>query len=298
MEKHVSRAVALDLQGTERRWSLYETNNAGERVSDVKWEVWDWSFHFQAVDLAVSFECRMDRLGSSSVADERNIQGKLQLKERTRFEMFGTDRRLTNFSFILHPAVATDDESEVPEEKCWVTGGVSFADDEDWPRHSMGDFIEFLVYVSPERFDRIERAVIARQVERLLLSVSHVPGLYAPWSPSIDTDVVKVLTRADVHQVAKPEGCEIEPPILGPATEWSIGFVLNRTLIEEEDEDDDWLDDDDTEKPPSEQMQATAALRQDMVGLAQILLQLRGIGIAIVGIGIAIVVVLLLSLFF
>ena len=294
MERHVSRAVALDLQGKSpgMRWHLYETNNDGEHVSDVKWEVWDWDFRFQAVDLAVHVGCGMGgHLGSSSVGDDRRVQGKLQLEGRTRFEMFGTDRRLTNFSFILYPAVATDDESEVPEEKCRVTGGVSFADDEDWPRHSMGDFIQFLVHVSPERFDRIERAVIARQVERLSLSVCHVPGLYAPWSPSIDTHVVKVLTHDDEHQVAKPEGCEIEPPILGPATEWSIGFVLNRTLIEEDDEDDDWLDDDDTEKPPSERMQATAALRQDMVGLAQILLQLRGIGIAIV-------VVLLLSLFF
>ncbi len=98
------------------------------------------------------------------------------------------------------------------------------------------------VGMAPEKFDTLKATITNGRPVAGIVRLGRVSGFYSHWSPSIRTNIVKVLVNAKDHKVEMPEGMESQPPGLGEIGEIEITLRNQSTASvpitgdEEEDE--------------------------------------------------------------
>lgn len=267
MEYHIDRRLKLvtDVEHSSLyKWCIQEVEENGETAGRDQIP-WAWSHDFSAHDLTHRMSLQGDResfniylkegeVGEAGfenqepkapeVKDEEEIYGTLRPSYRpdgfpsqTQFSMFGTDRIINTFTLRIRP---TDKEEELTAWGC-----VSYTSEVDFQTETTPDCIEFYLSISHERFSKLVELVRSGRVSGTSLRICYVRGFYSGWSPSISTDLVKVLCIGSEQEVEIPEGCTIEPPRLGKIGEFSfdlhskLSFDVPRELEWEFDEDED-----------------------------------------------------------
>lgn len=236
-------------------WCLQELATDGKQVGSDQIP-WSWSLYFQAVDLAVHdiFEIERDfdvaledappskgRKPKKVVREKRLIKAKLISEAwgrypRTRFSMFGTDRRLNDMS--LQITSLADDE---PEPICRAGGSPSYTAGRDWEEETTDDWFYFHLSVPRETFDRYAAQIAAGGVTSAQFRVGAVSGFYAAWSPDIFARDVKILTSLTDQEVDRGSDTTIEPPRVGTVGEamLTLSGACAMTVTEADDEDSD-----------------------------------------------------------
>jgi hypothetical protein len=131
--------------------------------------------------------------------------------------MFGTDREVEKISLSIRSV------EEDATEDCTVWGFVSYTAEIDFVDEREDDCVDIQLRLKTSRFQRIVEAISSGAIDSLSLHISGVHGFYSGWSPSIKTDLVKILTDdLEVHKVQTPEGAAFIPPRLGLVNECDI----------------------------------------------------------------------------
>jgi hypothetical protein len=216
-------------------WCIQELDSEGAKIGrDLI--PWPWDAYFTAKELTLSDGVMIDRgvqrgdvSASVNTREKQFIHAKLQAGFSTgsyrqpAYSMLGTDRVISEFELFIEKLEETDEQ-----ERCFAQGIVSYThSDIEYGTETTNDAITFYLHVRPRTFSRYAAAVAASEVDEAILCVRMVAGLYAEWSPSIWTDLIKVLTGDEEHKVEIPSNCAISPRRLGDVGEAS--FTMRRT---------------------------------------------------------------------
>jgi hypothetical protein len=136
---------------------------------------------------------------------------------QTSYLMFGTDRVIESISLSLE---RLDDDSE--PESCNLWGSPSYKSEIDFREFTEPDHISVSIFLRREQFDALVRMVESGSVGTAQLILGQVDGFYSPWSPSISTSSIKVLT--EYHEVEGATNLDKPLPILGRVGEFSLSF--------------------------------------------------------------------------
>ena len=166
-----------------------------------------------------------------------SIEGEFQ--RPVSYSMFGTKRRIEVLTLQVHRLLEIG-----AEERCLVGGNIEWIYKEEFSsrQETVPDEIYVAIYIRSERFDRLLDAIGDGSGAELTLGISGVSGFYSHWSPDIKTSSIKVLTGQDQHKPEMPEGCPIQPPVLGTVRQFDVSVVRTlraeplRTEREEDDE--------------------------------------------------------------
>lgn len=143
-----------------------------------------------------------------------------ELDGYTRFEMIGTDREIECISLTIEPI---DDGGK---EGCKLDGIISYSSD----GFTQEDYLLIRFYVKRERFDMLAKAIDNNSVSLANISIDHVSGFYASWSPpDYDASLVKVLMH-EHDEILTYDNCDIDPPRLGLVDSFDISFVTRCPL--------------------------------------------------------------------
>lgn len=205
-------------------WCLQEADAAGEVVGrDLI--PWSHGLYFDVSELRLIAAVEVGSVFSADPADskparatriiravlkpEADRSGRM-LNRSTAYSMMGTDRRQVSLEVIVEPTSPAN-----PEEVCRAWGSPAYTSELDFREVTEPDIVVFHLYVSPQAFETYARQIETDAVTHATFRVGFVKGFYSDWSPSISTDLIKILTANKEHGVMIPESCEIVPPTLG-----------------------------------------------------------------------------------
>lgn len=228
MKYHLDRRVVLSTESSTPNlysWCLRELDDLGKPVGRDLIH-WDGSQYFDATELSlvVSEGVKPDYASDSEDAalvhastiisgvltPEHDRRG-MMLNPKTTYSMMGTNRREVAFRLVIRPATSND-----PQTVCRAWGSPASTFELDFRNVTQEDEVVFDMTVSEATFAQYADMICAGAVSGGQLKVSGVRGFYSDWSPSISTDLVKVLTAdPNSHIVEAPSDCTIQPPRLG-----------------------------------------------------------------------------------
>jgi len=247
MKYHLERGVRLSIESEYEnlyKWSLQEHNENGKQIGENQIP-WAWSLHFTASELRHIRSIEYGKLydsdeeGKKGISEQETITGILhsglcndgkQLEDYVHYSLFGTNRIIKQFGLRIYKLDdASDDEED--KEDCWLSGFASYTTEMDFRDETTEDFVEIILRLSPERFDKLSELITLKRVDRFRLFLGQVSGFYSEWSPDILTHNIKILPRdSDKNVVVIPENCKIEPPRLGEVGEFSLS-ITQRNVI-------------------------------------------------------------------
>lgn len=272
MEYHLDRKIVLNNDTGYKSlytWCLNEIDETGNK-NGRDLIPWGWDLYFYLADLKLIHEVTIERApfdkadeGEPSLAERRVIRAKLLPNEKgsgrwTNYSMFGTDRRITDFSLAI--SVASEGQ---PQPRCLAFGSVAYTTEIDFRDEEVGDWLSFQLFVSQELFDRYAQQIAISPPEFASFRVGGVRGFYSEWSPGISTSSIKVLAAGREHQVQIPEGCEIDPPRLGEVAEANLSLSLTKLMEPPVTEDGGEAEPDDRHRAASTAAPREAAPRAD-----------------------------------
>jgi len=204
-------------------WSLQEISKDGKKIGSDQIP-WDWTLYFTASELryrkAIKLELSDKTDGKAELykpaEESESIAATMHpgicrdgewLDRETTFSMFGTDRRIRDFSLAIYRLDDTDSN-----ERCHVWGCVSYTAEVDFRDETSDDTIAISIWLSPEKFDDFREMARNQSAEMVEIRLKGVSGFYSEWSPSISTDRVKVLAADEDQAVVLPTDCKISPP--------------------------------------------------------------------------------------
>lgn len=227
MKHDLNYAVRLNADTKHKNlysWCLQETAATGEVVGrDLI--PWSYGLYFDVSELQLIAAVEVGSVFSDDPADNkparatRTIRAQLKpeadrsgrmLNRNTAYSMMGTDRRQVSLELIVEQTSPAN-----PEQVCRAWGSPAYTSELDFREVTEPDVVVFHLYVSPQAFETYARQIETDAVTHATFRVSFVNGFYSDWSPSISTDLIKILTADKGHGVTIPEGCEIAPPTLG-----------------------------------------------------------------------------------
>jgi len=134
-----------------------------------------------------------------------------QLERPVVYEMFGTDRRLKNFTICIHHNQSQSikelfelgiiSKYNKEDEWCELSAMLEteFCDDEFNRSTKFPDDITVYVFINEERFNKILSLIESKQVEQIMLRLYSVDGFYSEWLPSPTyLDRIKILTKEHI----------------------------------------------------------------------------------------------------
>ena len=123
-------------------------------------------------------------------------------------------------------------------------GDVEYTSEIDFREVVEPDGVYVSIYLKESKFRKLTELISSKSLTSFSVHIRGVEGFYSHWSPSITTNLVKVLTKE--HKVDIPKDCKIKPPRTGQIRELGLypgssqEFVINQDLgIDENDEEDD-----------------------------------------------------------
>jgi hypothetical protein len=154
----------------------------------------------------------------------------------TSYFMFGTDRRIDSISLTIEN-LGNDTDIEV----CNLWGSPSYKGEIDFREFIEADHLSASIFVKNSQFESFVRMIESKSVESILLILRQVDGFYSPWSPSISTSSIKVLT--EYHEIEGQIDLDRPLPKVGNVGEFSLTFSssldLNQKInIDTTDEDE------------------------------------------------------------
>lgn len=209
-------------------WCLQEIDGNGEVVGrDLI--PWSLGLQFEASELKLittaevseffhkpqegGQSARMRRYIRAELKSEKDTSGRL-LNRSTSYSMIGTERRDVTFELVVEAISAAN-----PVECCHAWGAVAYTHELDFRATTEPDRVMFNLFVSPAEFEKYAKQIENDAVTHATLSVGHVSGFYSDWSPSISTDLIKILTAYKEQEVICPAESDIIPPRLGTVGE-------------------------------------------------------------------------------
>jgi hypothetical protein len=235
LDENLERGLRLHIE-TEYTslytWAITEVDARGQVLGEAQIP-WNWSLGFTATSCVLRDHTKTE-LGASEAGHQQYITATLRpgwpderddLNRTPRFSMFGTERAIKNISLQIHPGSDPDQQ-----EYCMTSGFVSYTAENDFGvDETADDYLNFQLILKPVTFSRLAAQVLDRSVDEMILSVDQVAGFYAPWSPTIYTPSVKVLTSTDAHDITLPPGFKIELPRLAEVGKAEL--IINRRLV-------------------------------------------------------------------
>lgn len=228
-------------------WSLDELGN---QEKDHKKDLipYRFSIHFDVKALrVVRTSGAKDKYSDGEVSlqsDNRvSIHGNLTSSYRphldsrqTSFYMFGTDRQIDSISLTVENLGNNSDF-----EACVLWASPSYKSEIDWREFTEPDHISVTIALKAEQFENFVRMIELGCVGDSHLLISQVDGFYAPWSPSISTRSIKVLT--EYHEVEGEIDLDKPLPIIGNVGEFSLTFVSSTLELKQKVEEDTFQED-------------------------------------------------------
>jgi len=232
------------------KWSLRERDDKGIE-SDSDWVPFWWSFVFEATSLeAINvIEVELDRRSDKSCAtSRRRIRGKFatgwtsedgSVERQVSFEIFGTGREIRYFALDIYQADDSeqkirqeldDDALNKGEESCHLSAFPSYeSEGPELTREIAPDHAGFEVFLKRERFAELISLIEKRSIDSVVLTVRHVNGVYAHWTPTIVTRHARLLTKENEIEIA--DGVDIEVPRIGQVGEFNLTFTTRTKLL-------------------------------------------------------------------
>ncbi len=237
------------------KWGIDEIDEEGKIVNE-KLIPWGWGVNFKTKNISYkpSYELRKkreydedeDRMlfmgehkGEHRIDEIEAIHGELEVDGDAIIQMFGTNRHVRCFNLNIGVG---------EKGLCYLFGSPQYTTEIDFRDTTSPDFVELYIRLSEKKFRELSQMIIAKSLTSVFIRVSGVSGFYSRWSPSVETDSIKVLTKH--HEVEIPEGCDIEPPITGQVNnlrmilEMKQEFGLTQQVDSEIVDEDEVLDED------------------------------------------------------
>lgn len=182
-------------------WAIQEWD--GEKVVGRDLIPWNWSLNFSATSCTLHDSLNIEPKsifndeGPPQVSLKQRISvdlksdnsGRKGSWDETRFSMMGTDRQIKSITLEILP-----DDSD-SQEHCTAWGSVSFEmEGPDFAKFTTDDCIYFYLHMKSKDFERYANGIRDGKIKGVFFRVASVEGFYSDWSPSIETDLVKVLT--------------------------------------------------------------------------------------------------------
>jgi len=245
VDYHLEREIRLSEESQYKNlysWSLQEFDADGSKVGSDQ-VPWDWSLYFTASELRLISSIKFERPYKSDDEEENNVIEESEiisailhpgmcgdgqsLQDDVSYSMFGTDRRIKDFRMCI--------EKKIDNESCTLWGCVSYTTEIDFNYETTDDTVQIYICLSPERFNSLAEIIKMQRADVVQVRLDKVSGLYSEWSPSISTNRVKVLARADDQKIVFPEGCDITPPKLGEVGEFSLSITQRNKVNPKQD---------------------------------------------------------------
>ncbi len=141
----------------------------------------------------------------------------------TTYFMFGTDRRIDSISLTIEN-LGNDTDIEV----CNLWGSPSYKGEIDFREFIEADHLSVSIFVKNSHFESFVRMIESKTVESIKLMLKEVDGFYSPWSPSISTSSIKILT--EYHEVEGEIDLDRPLPLVGKVGEFSLVFSSSLNL--------------------------------------------------------------------
>lgn len=216
-------------------WYLTETyvDPVDDSQSVIDLSPWLWSVYFSVTELTLHDSCSIGKsmFREQPVTYKRHITGSVvPISPNGRrppiYSMLGTDRLIQRFGIRIEPLPHSADEYE----HCTVWGSAQHTSEIDFTSSLEPDELELTVYVSNASFERYALAISDAENLEARLTLRMVDGFYAPWSPSIKADLIKVLTDSPDHQVHLSTSSDEHIPRLGKVGESVFSISTHRRL--------------------------------------------------------------------
>jgi len=162
----------------------------------------------------------------------------------TSFYLFGTDRRIDSISLTVE-----DLGNNLDFEVCELWASPSYKTEIDWRAITEPDHMSVTIALKTEQFESFVRMIESGCVGVSQLVLGNVDGFYAPWSPSISTSSIKVLT--EYHEVEGEIDLDKPLPIVGKVGDFSLTFVSSTLDLKQKIDEDTFEEDEFLVEPPS-----------------------------------------------
>ncbi len=139
--------------------------------------------------------------------------------------MFGTNRKINKFDLCI-----LKDEENNGQKKCHIGGVVSYTVEVDFMNETVDDAVIIYLYFSSQQFNKLAKLIKSQGVDILEVRLSQVSGFYSEWSPSINTNNIKILGDPESQKIIMQDGCEIDPPRLGDVDEFNMTITQRHKL--------------------------------------------------------------------
>ena len=236
MEFHFDRKIVLrkvDRLKNLYDWCIQEVDEAGA-ASGRDLIPWRYNSWFLAIKTTLVEEVERDRTDEAAkeaaifrryIYAEIEPQKDRQALHRTiRYSMLGTDRDVRKFSLIIRPAAEEEQEHEF-----YAWGAVAYTYELDFRNNKTDDCVSFHISMEQRSFEALAAHLANRTPTRIVVRVGKVDGFYSDWSPSISTDLIKILTPGREHAVEPSSIDDVVPPRLGKILDLSIRFEVENS---------------------------------------------------------------------
>ncbi|MBY5744651.1 hypothetical protein HFO28_13785 [Rhizobium leguminosarum] len=189
-------------------WFIEELDVTGKKIGP-DYKPWGSNLHFNAKNLRVYRGLTLED-GKAKASD--GIIGALIPSEGRRhtavvYSFFGTNRPVDTITLRIYKS---EDEREV----CALWGSVAYVSEWDFEDVRTPDTVEVQLFLAPSRFEGLAKFIEDGQAKGGI-TIRHVEGVYAQWSPSIRTDTVKLLGNLEDQEVQIETGADHIPAVLG-----------------------------------------------------------------------------------
>lgn len=249
MDYHIDHEVRLSEDSEHKSlysWSLQEFSKDGKKIGSDQIP-WAWNLYFTASELRYNKSIRLELADKTDgkaelykpAEESESLSATLHpgicqdgewLERQTTFSMFGTNRRIENFTLGIYRLDDADSN-----ERCNVWGCVSYTTDIDFHNETMDDVVIIHIWLSSKKFDDLREMARNQSVDMVQVRLGGVSGFYSEWSPSISTNTVKVLASGEEQTVVCPIGCEIAPPRLGTVGQFELSAARRSRLNPKQD---------------------------------------------------------------
>ena len=180
-------------------WSISEVDADGKKLKD-EFIPWPWSNYFRISEISINNSLYINTCQDAGFNELKSIKAKIHPEKKNllapKYLMFGTNRKISEFQLIILPL-----EKQKKEEYCTLSACASYDYENDFRNYTTNDKLNFCLHVTIETFAKYTQILNSFNTVSGFFSVSGVSGFYSHWSPSISTDIIKVLTDLETHNI-------------------------------------------------------------------------------------------------
>ncbi|MBX5164827.1 hypothetical protein [Rhizobium sp. NZLR4b] len=198
-------------------WFIEELDATGKKIGP-DYKPWGSNLHFNAKNLRVYRGLTLED-GKAKASD--GIIGALIPSEGRRhgavtYSFLGTSRPVEQITLRIYKS---EDEREV----CALWGSVAYVSEWDFEDVRTPDTLEVQLFLAPSRFEDLAKFIEDGQAKGGI-TIRHVEGVYAQWSPSIQTDSIKLLGSIEDQNLQIEPGADHIPAVLGKVGHFEYRF--------------------------------------------------------------------------